>query len=278
MLTHPTLSRLVTLGLTGMAKAFDEQQQQPDIAALGFEARLQGLRRDRPVTPSSLAPRTRRWSLPVVKRQQVYLRPSSWFDTKAPDCYRQMKKSQAARSPRRGVLGLACVDRRFPISGGVEPDILLRAGCAGIPRFVRGDRRAREQTRTNIIEPVGCEIAPRAFLDMIANRDALRLVASAFVRKQRMSSAIAIDGENQDAVVGQEPRQFMRPAFLLLNRQVGAHRNGEDDVKESTVKGEWRGKGVLHKFDTGKCGCAPGYALVIIVCAEQFRFRRQQAW
>ena len=40
MLTHPTMNRLVTLGLTGMAKAFEEQQQQPDIAALGFEERF----------------------------------------------------------------------------------------------------------------------------------------------------------------------------------------------------------------------------------------------
>ena len=40
MLTHPTLNRLVTLGLTGMAKAFDEQQRQPDIAALAFEERF----------------------------------------------------------------------------------------------------------------------------------------------------------------------------------------------------------------------------------------------
>ena len=40
MLTHPTLSRLVTLGLTGMAKAFDEQQRQPDITALAFEERF----------------------------------------------------------------------------------------------------------------------------------------------------------------------------------------------------------------------------------------------
>jgi IstB-like ATP binding protein len=40
MLTHPTCNRLVALGLTGMAKAFDEQQQQPDIAALGFDERF----------------------------------------------------------------------------------------------------------------------------------------------------------------------------------------------------------------------------------------------
>ncbi len=40
MLTHPTHDRLIALGLTGMAKAFDEQQRQPDIAALAFEERL----------------------------------------------------------------------------------------------------------------------------------------------------------------------------------------------------------------------------------------------
>jgi DNA replication protein DnaC len=40
MLTHPTLSRLATLGLTGMAKAFEEQQRQPDISTLAFEERF----------------------------------------------------------------------------------------------------------------------------------------------------------------------------------------------------------------------------------------------
>jgi DNA replication protein DnaC len=49
MLTHPTHSRLVELGLTGMAKAFDEQQRQPDIATLAFEERL-GLLVDREAT------------------------------------------------------------------------------------------------------------------------------------------------------------------------------------------------------------------------------------
>jgi hypothetical protein len=40
MLTHPTHDRLVALGLTGMAKALEEQRKQPDIAALGFEERI----------------------------------------------------------------------------------------------------------------------------------------------------------------------------------------------------------------------------------------------
>ena len=40
MLTHPTHERLVALGLTGMAKALEEQRRQPDVAALAFEERL----------------------------------------------------------------------------------------------------------------------------------------------------------------------------------------------------------------------------------------------
>ncbi len=40
MLTHPTQERLIALGLGGMAKAFDDQRRQPDIAALSFEERL----------------------------------------------------------------------------------------------------------------------------------------------------------------------------------------------------------------------------------------------
>src|SRR4249919_2478368 len=40
MPTHPTLERLIALGLTGMAKAFDDQRRQPDVAALPFEDRL----------------------------------------------------------------------------------------------------------------------------------------------------------------------------------------------------------------------------------------------
>jgi len=40
MLTHPTYERLTTLGLTGMAKAFEEQRASPDLAALSFEERI----------------------------------------------------------------------------------------------------------------------------------------------------------------------------------------------------------------------------------------------
>jgi DNA replication protein DnaC len=40
MLKHPTEERLTALGLTGMAKALEEQRKQPDIAALSFEERF----------------------------------------------------------------------------------------------------------------------------------------------------------------------------------------------------------------------------------------------
>jgi DNA replication protein DnaC len=46
MLTHPSYERLIALGLTGMAKALEEQRRQPDNTALDFEERL-GLMIDR---------------------------------------------------------------------------------------------------------------------------------------------------------------------------------------------------------------------------------------
>lgn len=49
MLRHPTVSRLQTLRLPGMAQALEEQLTQPDIDQLGFEERL-GLLVDREVT------------------------------------------------------------------------------------------------------------------------------------------------------------------------------------------------------------------------------------
>jgi DNA replication protein DnaC len=46
MLTHPTHDRLVALGLTGMAKALEEQRGQRNVEGLTFEERL-GLLVDR---------------------------------------------------------------------------------------------------------------------------------------------------------------------------------------------------------------------------------------
>lgn len=46
MLTHPTSERLAALGLTGMAKALDEQRNQRNVEGLSFEERL-GLLVDR---------------------------------------------------------------------------------------------------------------------------------------------------------------------------------------------------------------------------------------
>jgi DNA replication protein DnaC len=48
MLTHPTHDRLVALGLTGMAKALEEQRSQRNVEGLTFEERL-GLLVDREV-------------------------------------------------------------------------------------------------------------------------------------------------------------------------------------------------------------------------------------
>ena len=49
MLTHPTLSQLDQLGLAGMAKAFEELQDNPEVKALDHAEWL-GLLLDREVT------------------------------------------------------------------------------------------------------------------------------------------------------------------------------------------------------------------------------------
>src|SRR5205809_7917326 len=49
MLANHSHERLIALGLTGMAKAWDDQQQQPDADVLTFEQR-RGLMIDREVT------------------------------------------------------------------------------------------------------------------------------------------------------------------------------------------------------------------------------------
>lgn len=49
MLTHPTLEKLQALRLTGMARAFEDQQRLPEIDSLSFEERL-GLLVDREMT------------------------------------------------------------------------------------------------------------------------------------------------------------------------------------------------------------------------------------
>ena len=52
MLNHPTLDKLLTLKLTGMAKAFSEQMDMPESQTLSFEERL-GLLVDREMTVRS---------------------------------------------------------------------------------------------------------------------------------------------------------------------------------------------------------------------------------
>ena len=57
MLTHPTHDRLIALGLTGMAKALEDQRRQPDVATLLFEERL-AMMIDREAIEREQAPRT----------------------------------------------------------------------------------------------------------------------------------------------------------------------------------------------------------------------------
>jgi DNA replication protein DnaC len=80
---RPTHERLLALGLTGMAKAFDEQRRQPDIEALAFEERL-ALLLEREVTERESKRRVARLKLAALRQaaavEDVDLRAARGLD------------------------------------------------------------------------------------------------------------------------------------------------------------------------------------------------------
>lgn len=87
MLNHPTHERLIELGLSGMAKAFEEQRRSPDLEAVPFEDRIGLLVEGKPLnaTPggsprASSCPRSARmlaWRTSISARRRVSIGPSS---------------------------------------------------------------------------------------------------------------------------------------------------------------------------------------------------------
>jgi DNA replication protein DnaC len=71
VLTHPTHERLITLGLTGMVKAFEEQRRSPDLDALPFEERI-GLLVDREAAERDTKRLTTRLKFAAL-RQSAYV-------------------------------------------------------------------------------------------------------------------------------------------------------------------------------------------------------------
>jgi hypothetical protein len=67
MLTHPTHEPLISLGLTGMAKAFEEQRRSPDLDALPFEERI-GLLVDREAAERDTKRLTTRLKFPALRQ------------------------------------------------------------------------------------------------------------------------------------------------------------------------------------------------------------------
>src|SRR6202167_3877753 len=67
MLNHPTHARLIELGLSGMAKAFEEQRRSPDLEALPFEDRI-GLLVDREAAERDTRRLTTRLKLAALRQ------------------------------------------------------------------------------------------------------------------------------------------------------------------------------------------------------------------
>lgn len=87
MLAHPTHERLIALGLTGMAKAFEEQRRSPDLDALSFEERIgllvdrEAAERDTNGSPhasnSPRCARARAWEMSICAPRAASTAPSS---------------------------------------------------------------------------------------------------------------------------------------------------------------------------------------------------------
>ena len=83
MLTHPTHEHLVALGLTGMAKALEEQRRSPDLDALSFEERL-GLLVDREAAERDSKRLTARLKFAAL-RQNACVEDVDWRTTRGMD-------------------------------------------------------------------------------------------------------------------------------------------------------------------------------------------------
>ncbi len=83
MLTHPTHEHLIALGLTGMAKALEEQRRSPDLDALSFEERL-GLLVDREAAERDSKRLTARLKFAAL-RQNACVEDVDWRTTRGMD-------------------------------------------------------------------------------------------------------------------------------------------------------------------------------------------------
>ncbi len=94
MLTHPTSERLTTLGLTGMAKALDEQRRtDTTFEPLGFEDRL-GLLVDREAAERNTKRLTTRLKFAALR--QAAFRGGSRFAHPARDRPRRIDRAVVA--------------------------------------------------------------------------------------------------------------------------------------------------------------------------------------
>src|SRR6476619_3181777 len=97
MLTHPTHERLITLGLTGMAKALEEQRRSPDLDALSFEERV-GLLVDREAAERDTKRLTTRLKFGVAPKRMRGRCRFAHATRHRPRCLRQTRCRRLDRS------------------------------------------------------------------------------------------------------------------------------------------------------------------------------------
>src|SRR5271163_4769316 len=132
MLTHPTHERLITLGLTGMAKALEEQRRSPDLDALSFEERV-GLLVDREAAERDTKRLTTRLKFAALRQsacvEDADLR-TTWYRSRRLRQARRWRLDRPQREPahHRGYRARQKLDRLRP-----RPQSLPRQSSGPIP-------------------------------------------------------------------------------------------------------------------------------------------------
>ena len=162
MLTHPTHERLITLGLTGMAKAFEEQRRSPDLDALPFEERI-GLLVDREAAERDTKRLTTRLKFAAL-RQSACVEDLDWRTPRrldpSPDSSAALDRPQREPAHHRGNRARQKLDCLRP-----RPQSLPRQSFGPVSPCPAPVRGARPGSRRRPIWPAAQNHRPRSTPD-----------------------------------------------------------------------------------------------------------------
>jgi IstB-like ATP binding protein len=165
MLNHPTHQRLIELGLSGMAKAFEEQRRSPDLEALPFEDRI-GLLVDREAAERdtrrlTTRPQDRRTAPDCLRRRRRSAHPAGH----RPRRFRQTRRRRLDRSPREFARHRGNRPGQKLVSLRARPQGLPRQPISPLSSRSKAVRGARAGARRRTLRPAPQKPRPRSASD-----------------------------------------------------------------------------------------------------------------